>query len=62
MDFLLAAMNLVPIIIKLGDDVAPFAQWVWNVIQGDTITPADWTSLHQREDALRARLNQDPKA
>lgn len=56
--FLTLAMQLAPLIIQLGEDVAPFAEWVWQVISNSHhVTAADLQELKNREADLRSRLN-----
>jgi len=55
--FLTEAMNLVPLLIKAGEDIAPFAETVYNIIStGADPTDADWASLKAMEVSLRNTL------
>lgn len=59
--FVAAALALAPQLIALGMDIEPLVVNVLAVIRGGDVTPAMWTDLHTREDALRARLNDTSK-
>lgn len=55
--FLTEAMNLVPLLIKAGEDIAPFAETVYNIIStGADPTDADWATLKGMETSLRTTL------
>lgn len=56
--FVAAALQLAPLIISLGQDVAPLAQLVVDAIKGGGVpTDAQWTAMHELETKLRAELN-----
>lgn len=50
-DFLQAALQLAPLLIKAGEDIAVFAQWVFNTISREP-TEADWAALKAKEKEL----------
>lgn len=56
--FLTYAMQVGGLLIQVGEDVAPFAESVWNAINGKDPTQADWDKLHAEEARLRTLLNQ----
>jgi hypothetical protein len=56
--FVTAALQLAPLIISLGRDIAPFAQMVIDAIKGGGVpTDAQWQAMHDLENSLRAELN-----
>lgn len=56
--FVTAAMQLAPLLISLGRDIAPFAQMVIDAIKGGGVpTDAQWQAMHDLETSLRAELN-----
>lgn len=55
--FIQAASALIPVLIKAGQDVAPFVvNIVTTVIDGKEPTAADWAALQAHESSLRATL------
>ena len=56
--FVAAALQLAPLIISLGQDIAPLAQMVVDAIKGGGVpTDAQWNAMHELEASLRAQLN-----
>jgi hypothetical protein len=61
MPFILAALQLTPLVVQAGEDIAAFVQWalaVYNSPSGPT--DADWDALQAKEDALRTKLLGSP--
>jgi len=57
MDFIVAALELVPAVVEAGEDIAQFVVWALSVHQStDGPSDADWTELNRRETDLRTTL------
>ena len=57
MEFIVAALQLVPTIVSAGQDIEQFVSWaisVYNTPNGPT--DADWDTLNNREATLRTKL------
>ncbi len=57
MTFLAAALQLTPVVVQAGEDIAQFVEWalsVYNSANGPT--DADWDQLHAKEAGMRAKL------
>jgi hypothetical protein len=54
---IMAAIQLAPTIIQAGVGLENFAKWLIGVVEGGSVTQADWDALHAHEDAARAVLN-----
>lgn len=55
--FILAGLQLLPLIIEAGENAIPLVESMTSIFQGRAATDADWAQLHAIEDAARAKLN-----
>ncbi len=57
MAFLTAALQLTPLVVQCGMDIAQFVTWALAVNASPTgPTDTDWSTLQSKEDAIRAHL------
>lgn len=59
--FFIAALTILPQLIKFGMDVEPLIASMLSIAKGADPTDADWATLHTAENALRARLDDTSK-
>lgn len=56
--FVTLALQILPLLVKAGEDIAPFVQQIIGAINAPAgPTQADWDMLHAEEARLRALLN-----
>lgn len=55
--FITAALQLAPLLIQAGEDIAPFAEQIYNAVKGNDPTDADFAMLAAKEAALLAVIN-----
>ncbi|HUC63445.1 MAG TPA: hypothetical protein VMF53_15975 [Alphaproteobacteria bacterium] len=57
MDFAVAALQLVPLVVQTGEDIVQFVAWAVGVANNpDGPTDDDWNTLEQKEAAYRAQI------
>jgi len=57
MDFIVAALQLAPVVVTAGEDITQFVAWAIGIYDSESgPTDSDWDALHAREAALRAKL------
>ena len=57
MDFIVSALQLTPVIVAAGEDIAQFVTWSIGVYDQDGgPTDGDWDELQAKEAGLRAKL------
>lgn len=57
MDFIVAALQLTPVVVAAGEDIAEFVSWSVGAFDRDGgPTDSDWDDLQAREAGLRAKL------
>ncbi|MDA8230129.1 MAG: hypothetical protein M0006_02200 [Magnetospirillum sp.] len=55
--FLLAALQLTPLVVQAGEDIAAFVEWAIKVYNSPTgPADADWDTLAAKETEIRATL------
>jgi hypothetical protein len=58
MDFIMAALQLTPVIVSAGEDIEQFVSWAIAVYASpDGPTDDDWNTLNSKEATLRTQLN-----
>ncbi len=57
MDFIIAALQLAPVIVEAGEDIGQFVEWAIGIYDSPTgPADADWDALNAKEASLRAKL------
>ncbi len=57
MDFIVSALQLTPVVVAAGEDIAQFVSWSIGVFDQDGgPTDADWDELQAKEAELRSKL------